>query len=90
MQAEGVDGERVGDVESLLLVTHVGAADGCLPQIEAGVLHRKITFKEERQHIVCLLLSALSGACDYTRILVTRARDDSDAQIMQAEFLCVL
>lgn len=69
MQAEGVDGECVGDVESLLFVTHVGAADGCLPQIEAGVLHRKITFKEERQHIVCLLLSALPGVCDYTRIV---------------------
>lgn len=62
MQAEGVDGECVGDVESLLLVTHVGAADGCLPQIEAGVLHRKMT----------------------------RARADTDVQIMQAEFLCVI
>lgn len=68
MQAEGVDGECVGDVEGLLLVTHVGAADGGLPQIEAGVLCRKITFKEERQHRVGLLLSILPGVCDYTRI----------------------
>lgn len=41
MQVEGVDGKCVSDVESLLLVTHVGAADRCLPQAEVGVLRRQ-------------------------------------------------
>lgn len=41
LKVEGVEGEQAGDGVVLLLVTHVGAADGRLPQTQVGVRLRK-------------------------------------------------
>lgn len=89
MQAEGVDGEQVGDGEVLLLVAHVGASHRRLPQTQVGATlsknacratHRKLSTKPGKLQVVS----------ERIRIINTGAGVEGDVHCMEAEFLCVL
>lgn len=60
MKVEGEEGELASDGVVLLLVTHVGAAESCLPKTQVGVPLRKRNALKETDTYFFLKTSILT------------------------------
>lgn len=72
MQAEGVEGEQVGDGEVLLLVAHVGAANSGLPQSQVCASLNKIPLKTKQRQRSTNVISCFACLTCETLLMCNR------------------